>query len=71
MGQFNRDYYGLGDIDRECLKRLMRGETVQQMAGALFFSDHTIAYHLANLRKKLGARNTAHAVAISLLMQPL
>ena len=41
------------------------GQTNQQMARVLFLSEDTVKSHLVNVRRKLRARNRAHAVAIA------
>tara|TARA_B100000614_G_C14479089_1_gene465922 strand:+ start:282 stop:1043 length:762 start_codon:yes stop_codon:yes gene_type:complete len=66
--QFIREHFKLDAIDRECLIRVMDGLHVQQIADELMLADRTAAYHLAKMRRKLNARNNAHAVALALLM---
>jgi DNA-binding CsgD family transcriptional regulator len=45
---------------------LARGLTTRQTATLLGMSDQTVRWHSKHARRRLNARNTAHAVAISL-----
>ena len=58
----------LSDREYQCLTESARGKTTAEIGQALQISERTVAFHLANLRRKLGAANSRHAVtkAISL-----
>ncbi|HET7201089.1 MAG TPA: LuxR C-terminal-related transcriptional regulator [Burkholderiales bacterium] len=58
----------LSDREYQCLIESARGKTTAEIGHALQISERTVAFHLANLRRKLGAANSRHAVtkAISL-----
>jgi DNA-binding CsgD family transcriptional regulator len=49
----------------EVLALAAEGQTNEQMARVLFLSEDTVKSHLVNVRRKLRARNRAHAVAIA------
>jgi DNA-binding CsgD family transcriptional regulator len=53
----------LSDRERQCLIRLAAGKTTSEIAKLLEISERTIVFHLANVREKLGAINSRHAVA--------
>jgi DNA-binding CsgD family transcriptional regulator/ketosteroid isomerase-like protein len=52
--------------EREVLALLADGLSAEEVAGILTLSPLTVRTHIRNLRDKLGARNTVHAVAIAL-----
>jgi DNA-binding CsgD family transcriptional regulator len=52
--------------EREVLALLADGLGAEEIALRLTLSPLTVRTHIRNLRDKLGARNTAHAVAIAL-----
>ena len=54
--------------ERQCLSMAASGLVAKQMAGEIGISEKTIELHLAGARHKLGARTTAQAIAINLVM---
>jgi DNA-binding CsgD family transcriptional regulator len=52
----------LSDRENECLQLAALGRTLQQIAGILPISERTVAFHLANARRKLNAASLRHAV---------
>jgi DNA-binding CsgD family transcriptional regulator len=50
----------------QVLEQLARGLTARQAAAESQHSVETIGYHLQHVRRKLGASNTVHAVAIAI-----
>lgn len=54
--------------DRECeiLEHLANGQSIEEIAGTLFLSPHTVRTHIKNILRKTGTRNRAHAVALAL-----
>lgn len=59
----------LSKRQRECLSLAGRGRREREIAGALGISRATVRNHLVVARRRLQARNTAHAVAIALRAQ--
>jgi len=53
----------LSDRESQCLILSARGKTTSEIGQALQISERTVAFHLSNLRRKLGAANSRHAVA--------
>lgn len=53
----------LSPRERECLLRLAQGLRVDRIAERLGLSTATVDLHLANGRRKLGARTSAEAIA--------
>ena len=53
--------------ERQCLSLAAAGCATKQIARALGVSDKTVEFHLAGIRRKLGARTIAQAVATALL----
>lgn len=53
----------LTDREREVLDHLVEGKTNRQIAGALFISGNTVAYHLKQIYEKLHVHSRAEAVA--------
>jgi len=53
----------LSDRESQCLILSARGKTTSEIGQALQISERTVAFHLSNLRRKLGATNSRHAVA--------
>ncbi len=51
--------------ETECLDRLARGLRNAEIASQLHITGPTVALHLANARKKLGARTREEAVALA------
>lgn len=52
--------------EREVLRLVALGGNQEQIASELYLSPETIRTHLRNARRKLGALNRAHAVALAL-----
>jgi DNA-binding CsgD family transcriptional regulator len=50
----------------EVLRYTSHGLRWRECAAAMDLSPHTVNTHLEHARRKLGAKNTAHAVAIAL-----
>jgi DNA-binding CsgD family transcriptional regulator len=48
----------------QCLAGIARGLLPKQIAGELGLADVTVHLHVANAKRKLGARTREHAVAI-------
>jgi len=58
----------LSERESQCLIESARGKTISEVGEILQISERTVAFHLANARRKLDAANSRHAVtkAISL-----
>jgi DNA-binding CsgD family transcriptional regulator len=56
----------LSPREREVLAMLAAGNTVNEIAGDLVLSPLTVRTHIRNAKDKLGARTTAHAVALAI-----
>lgn len=54
--------------ERQCLSFAANGLVTKQMAAEIGISEKTVELHLAHARRKLGARTTAQAIAITLAM---
>ena len=52
--------------EREVLSLVATGADLQEIADELTISPATVRTHIANVHRKLGTRNRAHAVAIAL-----
>ena len=52
--------------ERVVLTAIARGDSTDEVAGALGISPHTVRTYVKSSRRKLGARTRAHAVAIAL-----
>jgi DNA-binding CsgD family transcriptional regulator len=54
--------------ERECevLEQIARGLSIEDIAGNLFLSPHTVRTHIKNILRKMGARTRAHAVAMAI-----
>ena len=50
----------------EVLKLGAEGATSEEIATALYLTEHTVKSHLKRIQGKLGARNRTHAVAVAL-----
>ena len=61
----------LSGRERDCLQLLARGLRVGQIADRLTLAEVTVALHLRNARRRLGARNLPEAVAKGLLYQQI
>ena len=57
---------GFTDRQVECLTLASYGELNKDIAARLYVVEPTVVFHLAGARKKLGARNTAHAVRLGI-----
>jgi DNA-binding NarL/FixJ family response regulator len=53
----------LTESELRVLERIAAGHTTDQIAAELFVAEKTVKNHLANVYRKLGARNRSHAVA--------
>jgi DNA-binding CsgD family transcriptional regulator len=54
--------------ERECLSLAASGLPAKQIAAEIGTSEKTVELHLSQARRKLGARSTAHAVAMSMAL---
>jgi DNA-binding NarL/FixJ family response regulator len=61
-----RDLFGLSRREREVLDEIVLGLDNQAIAGRLWIAEATVKSHVKSIRRKLGARDRAHAVAIAL-----
>lgn len=61
---------GLTPREREVLDHLVAGETVRQIAEALFVSPTTVAFHVRQIYEKLHVHSRAEAVARALGRRP-
>jgi DNA-binding CsgD family transcriptional regulator len=52
----------LSERESQCLILSARGKTTSEIGQALQISERTVAFHLSNMRRKLGAANSRHAV---------
>jgi DNA-binding CsgD family transcriptional regulator len=59
----------LSERERQCLMESARGKTTAEIALALQISERTVAFHLANARRKLDAANSRHAVTKALSLR--
>jgi len=55
----------LSPRQRQVLTLAADGMTKDEIGRTLFIMEATVRRHMTDLREKLGARNTAHAVAIA------
>jgi DNA-binding CsgD family transcriptional regulator len=53
----------LSNRERQCLIQSAGGKTTLEIGQALQISERTVVFHLSNVRRKLGAANSRHAVA--------
>ncbi len=51
--------------EREVLALVAAGHSAPEIAAQLHIAHHTVGHHVARLRRKLGARNSAHVVALA------
>jgi DNA-binding NarL/FixJ family response regulator len=58
----------LSPRERRVAAELARGSSVEEIAEALTISPHTARTHVRNIRRKLGARTSAEAVARALTL---
>jgi DNA-binding CsgD family transcriptional regulator len=54
----------LTDREREMLRCLADGMKRQEICGELWIALSTLKFHMRNMKRKMGARTQAHAVAI-------
>jgi DNA-binding CsgD family transcriptional regulator len=59
----------LSERESQCLIESARGNTTSEIAVALQISERTVAFHLANVRRKLDAANSRHAVTKALSLK--
>ncbi|WP_288784880.1 response regulator transcription factor [uncultured Microbacterium sp.] len=57
---------GLSAREIDVLTHLAAGHSDAEIATALFLAPATVHTHIINLRRKLGARNRTHAVALAI-----
>lgn len=62
----SESHYGLTDREKSILQRLVDGLTMEQIAGSLGLSYHTIGNHLRNIYRKLHVSSRSRAVAKAL-----
>jgi LuxR family transcriptional activator of conjugal transfer of Ti plasmids len=53
----------LSQRERQCVAWVARGKTLAEAAVLVGISPRTVAFHLENARRKLGATTMAHCVA--------
>ncbi|TWB03666.1 autoinducer binding domain-containing protein [Bradyrhizobium stylosanthis] len=56
----------LSQRERQCLAWAALGKTVSETAEILAITARTVAFHLENARRKLGAASIAHCVALAI-----
>jgi DNA-binding NarL/FixJ family response regulator len=59
----------LSERERHVALELARGAQTEEIAAALCISPHTARTHLRNIKRKLGARTLAQAVALAITMR--
>jgi LuxR family quorum-sensing system transcriptional regulator CciR len=59
----------LSERESQCLIESARGKTTSEIAQALQISERTVTFHLANVRRKLDAANSRHAVSKALSLR--
>jgi DNA-binding CsgD family transcriptional regulator len=59
----------LSERERQCLIESACGKTTSEIAQELQISERTVAFHLANVRRKLDAANSRHAVSKALSLK--
>jgi DNA-binding CsgD family transcriptional regulator len=59
----------LSDRESQCLIESAHGRTVSEIAQALQISERTVTFHLSNVRRKLDAANSRHAVTKALSLR--
>lgn len=65
-GQEQKLNIKLSDREREVLKLICLGQSNQEIADSLELSSHTVDAHRKHLLGKIGARNTASMITISI-----
>lgn len=53
--------------EKDCLCWAADGKTASEIGSKLYISENTVKFHSKNIMKKLGARNTAQALAIGII----
>lgn len=56
----------LSERERRVAAELARGLQAEDIAAELCISPHTVRTHVRNIKRKLGARTSAHAVALAI-----
>jgi len=59
----------LSERESQCLIASARGKTTSEIGHALQISERTVAFHLSNVRRKLDAANSRHAVTKALSLK--
>src|SRR5215831_10199886 len=59
----------LSERESQCLIQSARGKTTSEIGQTLQISERTVAFHLANVRRKLDATNSRHAVTKALSLR--
>lgn len=59
----------LSDRERHVALELAGGAQTDELAAALCISPHTVRTHVRNIKRKLGARTLAQAVALAITMR--
>jgi DNA-binding CsgD family transcriptional regulator len=59
----------LSDRERQCLIYSAQGSTTSEIGRALKISERTVVFHLSNVRRKLEATNSRHAVTKALSLK--
>ena len=59
----------LSERESQCLIESARGKITSEIAQILQISERTVAFHLANVRRKLDAANSRHAVTKALSLR--
>lgn len=54
--------------ERQCLERMAQGQRVADIADGLRIAERTVLMHLANVRRKLKAKNRAQMIARGILL---
>lgn len=53
----------LSSKDIEVLRRISKGESIREIASAMFLGEKAIEYHRSNILKKLGSKNMTEAIS--------
>ena len=59
----------LSERESQCLIESARGKTTSEIGQTLQISERTVAFHLANVRRKLDAANSRHAITKALALR--
>lgn len=66
-----KDEYGLKKSltqrEKDCLCWIAEGIIASRIASKLYISENTVKFHLKNIKRKLGAKNTAQALSIAII----